>query len=163
MTTASYQIKKLTLADQVDFAPCAKLFTAMTNQHAQEVPKVFIYPGPEKTVAQLQEIVQDQAKAIFIAKLGDNVLGAVQVNIETVKDKPRWRNRRFGYIERLFVDPANRRQGIAKALMHECEGWLRSKDIRVVELNTWAFNKEAQALFAKLGYDMKNVNLWRNL
>lgn len=65
---------------------------------------------------------------------------------------------RKGWINRLAVDPAYRRRGLAKALIAEAERWFTQDQ----GLEVWAaliegYNQASQALFAALGYGRPDV------
>jgi ribosomal protein S18 acetylase RimI-like enzyme len=157
------EIKQLQPNDAEYIADVAKMFTELTNYHARAEPKVFVYPGPTKTPEFVKKIITNEDNAVFVALKDGTVVGAAQVSIVAVEDKPGWRSRKYGYLDRLFVIPNSRRQGIATALVRAREDWLKFRSIDVAEMNTWAFNIETQALYKKLGYDVKNINMWRKL
>jgi N-acetylglutamate synthase len=65
---------------------------------------------------------------------------------------------RKGWINRLTVDPAYRRRGLARTLVEEAERWFRDE----AALEVWAAliegeNSPSQALFASLGYGRGDV------
>jgi ribosomal protein S18 acetylase RimI-like enzyme len=61
---------------------------------------------------------------------------------------------RKGWINRLAVDAAYRRRGIAKALVSECERILRKDGIRIFCVLIEASNVASLFLFEKSGYVM---------
>jgi ribosomal protein S18 acetylase RimI-like enzyme len=65
---------------------------------------------------------------------------------------------RKGWINRLAVDPAHRRRGMAQTLVREAERWFRDE----AGLEVWAAlieceNAASQSLFASLGYGRGDV------
>ncbi|PKO21300.1 MAG: GNAT family N-acetyltransferase [Chloroflexi bacterium HGW-Chloroflexi-1] len=65
---------------------------------------------------------------------------------------------RKGWINRLAVDPAYRRHGLARALIAEAERWF----VDELCLEVWAaliegYNHESQALFDRLGYRRHDI------
>ncbi len=59
---------------------------------------------------------------------------------------------RKGWINRLAVDPAQRRRGFATRLIAEAENLLRDQGIRVIAALVESDNPESLALFHKVGY-----------
>jgi ribosomal protein S18 acetylase RimI-like enzyme len=57
------------------------------------------------------------------------------------------------YIDALAVDPASRRQGVAKALLRHAEELASERGIRRVSLDTALDNRAARALYRASGYD----------
>jgi ribosomal protein S18 acetylase RimI-like enzyme len=57
-----------------------------------------------------------------------------------------------GYLQRLAVDPARQRSGIASALIADALGWLRRWGAREVLVNTQEDNAGALALYERLGF-----------
>ena len=55
----------------------------------------------------------------------------------------------------LFVDPTFRRQGIAKRLLIEAEGWARSQGVSEMILIVKKSNSAALRLYEKMGYCMQ--------
>jgi GNAT superfamily N-acetyltransferase len=73
---------------------------------------------------------------------GDALVGAVLAN----------HTGRKGWINRLAVDPARRRQGVARALVRAAEERLRAEGIRITAALIQADNATSLELFAALGY-----------
>ena len=61
---------------------------------------------------------------------------------------------RKAWINRLAVDPAFRRQGIASRLVRDCERGLRRQGMEMFAALIDLPNRESAALFRSLGYDV---------
>ena len=57
-----------------------------------------------------------------------------------------------GYLQRLAVDPAGQRAGVATSLVVDALGWLRRWGAREVLVNTQEDNEPAIALYERLGF-----------
>lgn len=57
-----------------------------------------------------------------------------------------------GYLQRLAVDPAEQRRGVASALVADALRWLRRRGAREVLVNTQEDNAAALALYESLGF-----------
>jgi ribosomal protein S18 acetylase RimI-like enzyme len=73
---------------------------------------------------------------------GENLLGVVVVTHDSRK----------GWINRLAVDPAFRRQGIATSLLTAAEEYLQSQGIQVFAALIHEDNQESIATFGQAGY-----------
>jgi ribosomal protein S18 acetylase RimI-like enzyme len=68
-----------------------------------------------------------------------------------------------GKLNDLFVDPAARRRGVARALVSEVFAWFRDREApRVVLLSAWR-NTEAHAFFEALGFRRTMVEMTAEL
>ncbi|MGE5530719.1 MAG: GNAT family N-acetyltransferase [Bacteroidota bacterium] len=71
---------------------------------------------------------------------------------------------RKGWINRLAVDPAYRRQGYASLLVSEAERWFRDElGLEVFSALIQTHNDPSRALFAELGYETVEVVYVRKL
>jgi ribosomal protein S18 acetylase RimI-like enzyme len=57
-----------------------------------------------------------------------------------------------GYLQRLAVEPAHQRQGVATALVLDALGWAATRGARRVLVNTHVHNERALALYRGLGF-----------
>lgn len=69
-----------------------------------------------------------------------------------------------GWVYYVAVRPGSQRRGIGRALMLECEEWLRSRDVPKLQLMVRRTNPEALGFYERLGYaDAETVVLGRFL
>jgi [ribosomal protein S18]-alanine N-acetyltransferase len=61
------------------------------------------------------------------------------------------------HVNKIAVDPCERRQGIADALMQRCLDFAREKDITTISLEVRQSNEGAQAFYTHLGFTPKYV------
>jgi len=64
-----------------------------------------------------------------------------------------------GYVQRLAVDPASRRQGIGRVLVADALGWMRRHDVDTVLVNTSSDNAAAVALYESFGFRRREGEL----
>lgn len=60
---------------------------------------------------------------------------------------------RYAELSELYVDPAHRRLGVARALMEFIENELRAEGVEHFQLFTGGNNHQAQALYRSQGYE----------
>jgi len=156
-------IRRLTNEDVADFSAAAKLLDDMSQLHAEKVPEVFDGSQPPKDTNYVAELVAETKNQIYVAKEDGQVIGVLRASIHTAEDAPGWRVRRYGSIEAMFINPKSRRRGVGIAMMQTALDYFKQAELEMAELNVWDFNREAQALYRKLGFSIKNINLWRRL
>lgn len=61
---------------------------------------------------------------------------------------------RKGWMNRLAVDPAYRRRGLARRLIARAEEYLRSESIEIIAALIEGYNQESLELLQKVGYNI---------
>ena len=94
--------------------------------------------------------LKDNDVAVFVAERDGAILGYVYAGLEPQS----WKELReaAGFIHDIVVGDAERRAGVATALMEAAVTWLRERGAPRVILWTAQPNEPAQRLFAKLGF-----------
>ncbi len=139
--TLSKQLS-ITMASRADVPDLARLFDAYRCFYEQPTDLA----GAEAYVAGEVEGGRTQ---FFIARLSDGAAAGFLHLIpgsNTLAMRPMW------FVEDLFVDPAARRKGVAKALMQQAERFARETGAERLTLATANDNYAAQALYKELGY-----------
>jgi ribosomal protein S18 acetylase RimI-like enzyme len=82
------------------------------------------------------------------------VIGAVALRIFDTPDDPAMVPRRRAHVETLVVDRRHRRGGVGRRLMEAAAAWARARGAVEVVLTVWSGNREAEAFYRRLGYDV---------
>lgn len=131
MSTPQFQIRPLQDAQEV--AICARMMSES---------------GPWKTLGRdynaSVEIVSDPSKEVYVAVQDGDVAGFVIINM---------RGAFTGYIQTVCVAPELRGQGIGSILLNFAEERI-FKDSPNVFMCVSSFNKDAQRLYERLGYQV---------
>ena len=102
----------------------------------------------------------DAAKAgdsvVLVAADADGIAGVISVRAST-----HFTGERDGYIGELAVADRAARQGIGRALIAAADTWARDRGLRHLTLHTGAFNTNARAFYAALGFADEEVRLTR--
>jgi RimJ/RimL family protein N-acetyltransferase len=69
----------------------------------------------------------------------------------------------IGFIYDLEVEAPYRRRGYATQAMLALEVKARELGLATISLHVFGFNHEARALYAKLGYEITNINMSKSL
>ena len=103
----------------------------------------------------IQQRFHQENSKIFIARVQDQTVGFTQLypSFSSVSMKPIW------ILNDLFVEEAERNQGIAKLLMSAAENFARETGAIRIILATQVTNFAAQSLYHSLGY-IKNEEFY---
>jgi len=98
---------------------------------------------------------------VFVAERDGTAIGYVYAGIEPFS----WKELRdaAGFVHDIVVDQAERRTGVAGALMDAAIAWVREQDVASVMLWTAAPNEGAQRLFEGLGFRRTMIEMTRDL
>jgi len=105
--------------------------------------------------------LQQPEVRIWIACAGEERAGCAVTSIRERAENVLCRAQRFCELEEIGVSPKYQRQGVARALIERLLADARARGISDVQLTCWAFNTEAQAAFAALGFRPMNIRFQR--
>jgi ribosomal protein S18 acetylase RimI-like enzyme len=151
-------------ATEADLKMLGQLGGLLMRAHHGFDGKRFMAPGndPEGGYAWfLGSQLRENDVAVFVAELKGEVLGYVYAGIEPQS----WKELRdeAGFIHDVAVVERGRRMGVATALIEAALAWLRER--RMPRVVLWAAepNRDAQRLFARLGFRRTMVEMTREL
>ena len=120
---------------------------------------------------------RDQAEALLAgrrwleesldaAKTGDGVVlvavdAAGIAGVISVRPSAHFTGERDGYIGELVVADRASRRGVGRELIAAADAWAREHGLRNLTLHTGAFNTNARAFYAALGFAEEEVRLTR--
>jgi ribosomal protein S18 acetylase RimI-like enzyme len=110
-------------------------------------------PGP--TAEELTAVIADPAITLLTAR-DEGVIVATATLI--VYPTAVWVKAR---IEDVVVDEAARGRGIGEALVNECVNVARQRGARVVELQSARRREVANRLYARMGFEQRESNVYR--
>jgi ribosomal protein S18 acetylase RimI-like enzyme len=127
------------------------LWIALTEHHARIEP-LFALSGDVAAHARglLLAQLRDPDAQVFVHGEGDALDGLCSVRID--RAPPVHVEVLRAEITDLFVDPAQRRRGIAEALLSAALAWARTRGIDRVEARVSARNQEGQAFWRAAGF-----------
>ena len=144
-------------ATDQDLNRLAVLNAFVQDDHAASRPDHFA----ASNIAVLSEAIghhlQEATSRIWIAQVGELSVGYVLAIWRERGADTFCHARRWCEIDQIVVDPAFRRRGVAKALVIAATDAAAAEGINDVELNTWAFNSDAQDVFRQLGFRPKMI------
>ncbi|HVD25766.1 MAG TPA: GNAT family N-acetyltransferase [Gaiellaceae bacterium] len=110
-------------------------------------PAVADDPAPQRDVF-LAHLDREDA-AIFVAEADGELVGAVSLWIQP---RLNWTTPQ-GWIPDLYVDPAFRRRGAARALLDACAELCRERGCHVLVLESGHHRAEAHRLYESYGFE----------
>jgi ribosomal protein S18 acetylase RimI-like enzyme len=128
----------------------AGLLRALQNLLPQLNPNL-----PLLTVEKLEAVVADPATTLLLVREGDQVIGVAAVIVFTT---PAWTKAR---IEDVVVDEGARGRGVGEKLVRRCVEVARERGAQVVELQSARRREVANRLYARLGFEVRDSNLYR--
>lgn len=87
---------------------------------------------------------------LFVAEEDGVILGFLAGRLRSLP--PHFGGEQVGYISEVFVDGAQRGQGIGQALLTAGMQWLRDQGAQRLELNVAVHNEGAAAFYQKMGW-----------
>jgi len=131
------------------------------DMHHVRRPDYYKAPRTDEAAAWFRERLQHPLPAAWIAEEGGAAVGYVLALFHERADNAFRQPRRWCEIDQIAVDPAWRRRGVGRGLMHAALEEARARGYPDVELSSWAFNTDAHALFRGLGFEPRVVTFER--
>ena len=128
-----------------------RLLYQVGDVHHRIRPDIFRAGAIKYTEQDLEELLMDENRPIFVALEGETVLGYSFCQIETYRDSTVLTDRLEIYIDDLCVEETCRGQGIAKALYTHVCTWAREMGCAFVTLNVWCGNDGAMKYYEAMG------------
>jgi len=149
---------------RADLPALGRLGAHLMRLHYEFDRRRFVAPtgNPEAGYAHFLGTQLDVDDAVvFVAERGGRAIAYVYAGIEPFS----WKELRdtAGFVHDIVVDQAERRSGVAGALMEAAIGWVREQGVASVMLWTAAPNEGAQRLFEGLGFRRTMIEMTRDV
>jgi ribosomal protein S18 acetylase RimI-like enzyme len=137
-----------------DWEGARALWREADEQHVALAPAYF--RSTARVDREWRELLTEADTAVFVAtgEAPAGVAGFATVRLYDTPPDPAMVPLRRGHVETLVVGRAHRRQGVGSRLMAEVTSWARRQGAAELVLTVWAGNAEAEAFYARLGYDV---------
>jgi GNAT superfamily N-acetyltransferase len=147
------------VADPADAVVLADLDRDGQEQHHQRVPEWFAAPGDPDVADLLRRWLARDGAVGFVAELDARPAGYALAVVHHRAATATVPESRWIDLDQIAVAPHARRRGVARALCQAVIDHAREQHLGAVQLNVWAFNPEAQALFTSMGFDSRSMRL----
>lgn len=150
---------ELRFAGPEDIPGLQKLLLQVGAVHHQLRPDLF-RPGAIKyTRQELEALLADPARPIFVAVEENVVLGYAFLVHRSYDETGATTRREEIYVDDVCVDEARRGQGIATALLERVLAYAKERHCQFVTLNVWSGNDTAQRFYEGLGMTPRSCNM----
>jgi ribosomal protein S18 acetylase RimI-like enzyme len=147
------------VADPADAVVLADLDRDAQEEHHQRVPEWFAAPGDPDVADLLRRWLARDGAVGFVAELDDRTAGYALAVVHHRPATPAVPESHWIDLDQIAVAPHARRRGVARALCQSVIDHAREQGLDAVQLNVWAFNPEAQALFTSMGFEPRSMRL----
>jgi ribosomal protein S18 acetylase RimI-like enzyme len=120
--------------------------------HVNLRPEIFQMADPVVPRDWYRKILGDPDRVLFVAELGDKLIGLVLLLVENAPDDPIHRPRRYVYVDELSVLEAYRGLGVGRRLMARAQEWALAQGVDEMVLEVWEANTRAIGFYEALGY-----------
>ena len=149
-------------AEQRDIPALIRLLYQVGEVHHQIRPDIFRSGALKYTASELETILTDSTRPIFVAA-EDDVLGYCFCKIRCTSGSTVLADRKELYIDELCVDETCRGQQVGRKLYdYACE-YARSIGCGYITLNVWCGNDSAMAFYQHRGLTPRNIMMERKL
>lgn len=138
-------------AEEKDMAGINRLLCQVLAVHHNSRPDLFQPDAKKYTDSQLKQILSDDARPVFVATDGENVLGYAFCIFQQHIGDNILTDIKTLYIDDLCVDEALRGQHIGKQLYEFVVDFAKKSGCYNVTLNVWACNESAKKFYEKCG------------
>ena len=107
------------------------------------------------TFDDLEGVVNSPTLQLFVARVDDVIVGTLTLVVFTIPTGVR------GWIEDVVVDAGTRGMGVGEALSLAAIDEARRLGVRSIDLTSRPSREEANALYQKLGFELRNTNVYR--
>ena len=150
---------EIRLANHSDIPGMIDLLQQVGEVHHQIRPDLFRAGAQKYSVSDLEELLKDAERPIFVGVEDGKLLGYCFCVLEEVKDNPVLRDVKSLYIDDLCVDENIRGKHVGSRLYEHVCGYAREIGCRSVTLNVWCGNDRAMKFYEKSGLKPQKVGM----
>ena len=146
-------------AETKDKARLGELLSQVLLVHHNARPDLFKSGAKKYTDAELDVILADATRPIFVAESDGEVLGYAFCILIQHKDNNILTDVKTLYIDDLCVDENIRGKGIGRSLYNYVVEYAKECGCYNVTLNVWADNKHALAFYESIGLHKQKIGM----
>jgi GNAT superfamily N-acetyltransferase len=140
-----------------DVAALLELHREVHELHLVNRPDQFKPTLDQEIAAKFRKQLEASDTKVWVAELDGKLVGhAVAVHYQR-PEGPNCPARQWWDVDQIGVASDYRRSGIGRALLRTVVDAATAAGIQQIELNSWAFNREAHAAFESFGFAPKYI------
>ena len=148
---------EIRLANTSDIPGMIRLLQQVGQVHHDIRPDLFRDGAQKYSPSDLEALLQDAARPIFVGVEDGHMLGYCFCILEEVKDNPVLCDVKSLYIDDLCVDETIRGKHVGTRLYDHVCAYARSVGCRSVTLNVWCGNDSAMAFYESRGMKPRKI------
>jgi len=148
---------EIRLANTNDIPGMIELLKQVGEVHHQIRPDLFRAGAQKYSVSDLEELLKDESRPIFVGVEDGNMLGYCFCMLEEVKDDPVLRDVKSLYIDDLCVDESIRGRHVGSKLYDHVCCYAKEIGCRSVTLNVWCGNDSAMRFYEARGMKPRKI------
>jgi ribosomal protein S18 acetylase RimI-like enzyme len=151
-------------AEAADYAAVARLNAEVQQLHAEGLPQRF-KPAPTAPFPRevYEGLLADPQAHLYLAVEAGAPVGYAYAEVLARPETWFRPAHRVVYLHHLGVTRRHRGRGHGARLVQAVVALAQAQGIALVELDTWWFNADARAFFARLGFTALNLRMERRL
>lgn len=142
-----------------DIPALIRLLYQVAEVHHQGRPDLFKSGGKKYTAEQLEEILKDESRPIFVAEQEGGVQGYAFCVFQQHVDNTVMTDVKTLYIDDLCVDENARGRHIGRALYDHVVAFAKASGCYNVTLNVWSCNTRALGFYEKCGLKPQKLGM----
>jgi len=136
-----------------DYNTLCELFDEIDTLHRDNLPHIFRKPsGSVREQEYYSGLIADENVALFVAEVGEKLVGFVHAIIRDTPAFPIFVPRRYAVVDGIVVKSEFQNHGTGRILMDKMQKWAIAKGAASIELNVYEFNETAISFYERLGY-----------
>ena len=147
------------IARNRDIPGMLELLRQVGGVHHDIRPDIFRTGARKYDHADLENLLTDKTRPIFVAVEGESVLGYCFCIHRQYENDPVLTDRKEVYIDDLCVDESARGQGIARTLCDHVLRYASECGCAFVTLNVWCGNDGAMKFYEKMGMTPRSITM----
>jgi ribosomal protein S18 acetylase RimI-like enzyme len=143
-----------------DVSSLAHLTSTVQQLHATALPHIFKAPDLGAIAADFRvRILGNPQSRVLVVDMDGELAACAVVQFMERPENTFTYALRWLHIDQIGVKPSHQRRGLGHMLLESAAALARSEGITRVTLDTWAFNRQAQAFFKKNDFEIFNYRL----
>ena len=148
---------EIRLANNSDIPGMIELLKQVGEVHHQIRPDLFRAGAQKYSVSDLEELLKDESRPIFVGIEDGRMLGYCFCILEETSDHPVLEDEKTLYIDDLCVDENCRGKHVGQHLYNHACHFAREQGCQTVTLNVWCGNNSAMAFYEKMGLKPRKI------